>query len=154
MGTLNLHLQSPDETRALAGRLAALLRPGDFIGLVGELGAGKTFFARALCEALGVPEGSIASPTFSIFHPYEESRLPLIHADLYRIEDYDELYATGFVELVSGPSVLLVEWIDKVPEAAPADWLRIELQHDSPQSRRALVEGFGRRGEALAHALR
>ncbi|HWV37776.1 MAG TPA: tRNA (adenosine(37)-N6)-threonylcarbamoyltransferase complex ATPase subunit type 1 TsaE [Vulgatibacter sp.] len=154
VASVTLRLSRPAETRAMGERLAAALRPGDFIGLAGALGAGKTLLSRAICEALGVPSGEIASPTFAIVHPYRGGRLPVQHADLYRVSDFDELYATGFLDLVDGNAVAIVEWIDRVPEAAPPEWLRIELRHDEePRSRTALVQGFGARGEALVAAL-
>lgn len=149
-----IRLGSASQTRALGARLAALLRPGDFVGLVGDLGAGKTLLTRALCEALGIPSEEIASPTFAIVLLYEGGRLPVHHADLYRVESYDELYATGFLDQVGGGSVMLVEWIDKVPEAAPAEWLRLELLHVGPRTRDLRIEGFGARGRQLAEALR
>ncbi|AKU91625.1 tRNA (adenosine(37)-N6)-threonylcarbamoyltransferase complex ATPase subunit type 1 TsaE [Vulgatibacter incomptus] len=150
---MTVNLEGSARTRALGRRIADLLRPGDFVGLVGELGAGKTLLSRSICEALGVPRERIASPTFAIVHPYDGGRIPIHHADLYRVEDYDELYATGFLDLVSEGSALIVEWIDRIPEAAPAEWLRIELEHVSPQARSARITGFGPRGEELARAL-
>src|SRR5690606_12923979 len=132
-----LRFSSPAQTRAFGARLARLLRPGDFVGLQGELGAGKTLLVRAIAEAAGVPPAQIASPTFAIVHPYTGGRLPLQHADLYRIGDWDELYATGFLDLVGGEAALLVEWIDNVPEAAPSEWLRIDLRHAGPRAREA-----------------
>lgn len=147
-----LELPSLRATRALGERLAAALAPGDFVGLQGDLGAGKTFLARAICTALGVPGDRIASPTFAIVHPYEGGRIPVHHADLYRIGDLDELYETGFLDLVGRDSALIVEWIDRVPDAAPAEWLRIELLHRGPRTRAAILEGYGARGAALVRA--
>lgn len=153
MMRLRLELVGEAATDDLGARLAAVVQPGDFIGLAGDLGVGKTRLSRALCEALGVPPDQIASPTFGIVHAYEGGRLPVQHADLYRLADEDELYATGFYDLLGGPSLVLVEWIDRIPEAAPAEWLRIELLHHTPDSRIAMIEGFGPRGEALAKSL-
>lgn len=150
---INLETNDEAETRALGASLAKLLAPGDFVGLVGELGAGKTLLSRAICEALGVDPEEIASPTFSIVNRYEGERFPVHHADLYRISDYDELYATGFLDLIEGDAVSIVEWIDRVPDAAPEGWLRLELLHESPSSRRILIRGFGPRGKALEAAL-
>lgn len=147
-----LELRSLRATRALGERLAAALAPGDFVGLQGDLGAGKTFLARAICTALGVPEDRIASPTFAIVHPYAGGRIPVHHADLYRIGDLDELWETGFLDLVGRESALIVEWIDRVPDAAPEEWLRIELLHRGPRTRRAILEGHGTRGAALVRA--
>lgn len=154
MGILRRRLQGPGATRALGEAIAAELRPGDFVGLSGDLGAGKTSLARAIAEAMGVPSEQIASPTFSIFHPYLGGRLPLWHADLYRLGDEEELEATGFFELLEGEGALLVEWIDRIPSAAPSSWLHIELRHVDEESREAVIEAHGPRGRELAESLR
>ena len=148
-----LRFSSAARTRAFGARLAALLQPGDFIGLQGELGAGKTLLVRSIAEAAGVPGEQIASPTFAIVHPYTGGRVPLHHADLYRLADYDELYATGFMDLVGGDSAMLVEWIDNVPDAAPPEWLRIDLHHAGLRTREAELTGYGARGAELVRAL-
>jgi len=148
-----LRFSSPAQTRAFGARLAALLRPGDFVGLQGDLGAGKTLLVRSIAEAAGVAPEQIASPTFAIVHPYTGGRVPLHHADLYRLADYDELYATGFLDLVGGDSAMLVEWIDNVPDAAPREWLRIDLAHAGPRTREAKLTGYGARGAELVQAL-
>lgn len=99
-------------------RLAAAVRPGDVVTLAGPLGAGKTSIARGLLAALGL-EDEAPSPTFAIVQPYEppETRLPVMHVDLYRIEHVEELDELGLDE-ARGDSVLLIEW----PERAPGRW--------------------------------
>ncbi len=149
----NLRFSSPAQTKAFGARLASLLRAGDFVGLQGDLGAGKTLLVRSIAESAGVPREQIASPTFAIVHPYSGGRVRLHHADLYRIADYDELYATGFLDLVGGDSAMLVEWIDNVPDAAPRAWLRIDLLHAGLRTREAVLTGYGDRGAELVHAL-
>lgn len=119
---------SASETRVLGERLGWVLAPGDFVGLVGDLGAGKTELVRGIAEGVGVERSQVASPTFAIVYPYEGGRLPLFHADLYRVADYDELYATGFVDLLGAGGALVVEWIDRVWQAAPEDALIVTLQ--------------------------
>ncbi len=98
--------------------LASVVRPGDVITLSGPLGAGKTSIARGLLAALGL-EDEAPSPTFAIVQPYEppETRLPIMHVDLYRIEHVEELDELGLDE-ARGESVLLIEW----PERAPGHW--------------------------------
>ena len=105
-------------TEALGARLAVLVRPGDVITLSGPLGAGKTSIARGLLAALGL-EGEAPSPTFAIVQPYAppETRIPVLHVDLYRIEDVGEIEELGLDE-AEGDSVLIVEW----PERAPGRW--------------------------------
>ena len=127
-------LPDPAATEAFGASLAALIRPGDVIALSGELGAGKTSVARGLLRALGLA-GEAPSPSFAIVQPYAppEVRLPVLHVDLYRIDDPAELEELGLDEVL-GDSVLLVEW----PERAPGWWpdaLRLTL----------VAEGEGRR---------
>ena len=95
-----------------------------------------------------------SSPSFAIVATYR-GRLPVHHADLYRIGDEDELYATGFGDLVGGEGALLVEWADRIPGALPRERLVIRLSHHptAPSSRRIEVEGMGERAAALGRAL-
>jgi tRNA threonylcarbamoyladenosine biosynthesis protein TsaE len=142
---------SAEETHALGVRLGALLAPGDFVGLVGELGAGKTQLVRGVAQGVGVPPSQVASPTFAIVYPYE-GRLPLYHADFYRLGGYDELYATGFMDLVGGAGATVVEWVDRVPEAVPREWLCVTLETLAAERRRLRAEAFGPRPAELLGA--
>jgi tRNA threonylcarbamoyladenosine biosynthesis protein TsaE len=149
-----LTTRSARATSALGERLGRLLRPGDVVALVGELGAGKTQLVRGACAGARVPEREVSSPSFAIVATYH-GRIPVHHADLYRIGDEDELYATGFFDLVGGEGALLVEWADRIPAALPAERLEIRLRADgkAPSTRHLDVEGVGARHEALARAL-
>jgi tRNA threonylcarbamoyladenosine biosynthesis protein TsaE len=111
-------LPDPQASEALGAQLAMLVAPGDVITLSGPLGAGKTSIARGLLAALGLV-GEAPSPSFAIVQPYEppEVRLPVLHVDLYRIDDPDEIAELGLDE-AAGDAVLLVEW----PERAPGWW--------------------------------
>ena len=112
-----------EELRTFAASFAATLKGGDVIGLVGELGAGKTAFVKEVAAALGV-QNEVKSPTFIIMQVFEtggagkERRIArLCHADAYRLEDYGELRGVGFLEYATDPkTVTLVEWADRVPE--------------------------------------
>ena len=105
-------------TEALGAALAGLAEPGDVVTLSGPLGAGKTSIARGLLAALGLA-GEAPSPTFAIVQPYAppEVRFPVLHVDLYRIDDPDEMAELGLDEAAMD-SLLLVEW----PERAPGHW--------------------------------
>lgn len=105
-------------TEAFGAALAALVQPGDVITLAGSLGMGKTSVARGLLAALGLA-GEAPSPSFAIVQPYDppEVRMPVLHVDLYRIEDPDEMAELGLDEAMSD-ALLLVEW----PERAPGYW--------------------------------
>jgi tRNA threonylcarbamoyladenosine biosynthesis protein TsaE len=106
---------SPEETEAVAARLAALLEPGDVVAVSGELGAGKTTFVRGAARELGVT-GPISSPTFTIGHRYE-APTPVAHLDLYRVEGIDP-EEWGDLEPYFDGAVAFVEW----PEHG-GDWL-------------------------------
>jgi tRNA threonylcarbamoyladenosine biosynthesis protein TsaE len=142
---------SPEETHRLGVRLGQLLQPGDFVGLVGDLGAGKTHLVRGVAEGAGVARSEVASPTFAIVYPYR-GRVPLYHADLYRLADYDELYATGFLDLIGGDGAVLVEWLDRIPQAAPREYLRLTLRDTGEESRELLAEAWGSRPAELLQA--
>lgn len=110
----------------LVGQLSSA-RPTLTVGLVGDLGAGKTTLVRAVVG--GLPGGDrrrVTSPTYAIVQPYP-TRPPVRHADLYRLEGEDELEAIGYAEMMAEPGINLIEWIDKLPGAAPDDWLEIGL---------------------------
>lgn len=114
------------ETHDLAARIAMLARVGDVVVLAGEMGAGKTAFAQGFGRALGVTE-PITSPTFTVVHSYDSGRLPLLHADLYRLESTGEFDDLALAELTEGRGVLLVEWGDVVPERL-GDHLEVRLE--------------------------
>jgi len=113
-----IRLADPAATEALGARLAGLAGPGDVITLAGPLGAGKTSIARGLLSALGLA-GEAPSPSFAIVQPYAppEVSIPVLHVDLYRIEDPDEIEELGLDEALAD-SLLVVEW----PERAPGMW--------------------------------
>lgn len=117
-------LRSPtaEDTRAIGEAVAALLRPGDTVILTGDLGAGKTTLVQGVARGLGIDD-RITSPTFVLVHEHE-GRLPITHADLYRL---DRLQDVVELELVDHERVLLVEWGDAADEVLPPDRLRIEL---------------------------
>lgn len=108
---MRIELRTEDATIALANRLADGLQGGELIVLEGPLGAGKTFFVRALARRLGVPEEiAVTSPTFALVHEYPEASPPLLHADLYRLGDPDELVYLGLSEKLGTEWVAIVEW--------------------------------------------
>jgi tRNA threonylcarbamoyladenosine biosynthesis protein TsaE len=145
-----MELLSPDTdtTFAFGRALGAVLRSGDFVGLTGQLGAGKTLFSRGVAEGAGVPLEDVSSPTYSIIQSYR-GRLTLHHADLYRLTSEADLFSTGFHDLLEGEGAFLVEWIDQVRGAAPDDALRITLELTSLETRKLTVTTSGPKSEAL-----
>jgi tRNA threonylcarbamoyladenosine biosynthesis protein TsaE len=125
-----LETTDEEQTRALAGRLAALLHPGDVLALVGDLGAGKTRLVQGLARGLGVPETvPVTSPTFTLLASYRQGRLPLFHFDLYRLCKDEDLERIGAEEYLWGEGVCAVEWAERVPGALPEDalWILISF---------------------------
>ncbi len=148
MGTLIS--ASVEETHALGVKLGRLLQPGDVIGLAGELGAGKTALVRGIAEGAGVSAEDVSSPTFTIVQTYA-GRLPLHHADLYRLSTADELYATGFFDLLEDGGAAVIEWIDRVKIDVPM--LRVELRILDATRREIEVTPHGPRAEDLSFTL-
>lgn len=104
---------SERETMALAGRWAASLPAGSILLLHGPLGAGKTAFVRGLALGLGLDEDAVSSPTFTLVHEYRGGRLPLLHADLYRLPDGASIDDLGLDELAAD-GVLAIEWPERL----------------------------------------
>jgi tRNA threonylcarbamoyladenosine biosynthesis protein TsaE len=148
----------PEGTRAIAAAIAGLARAGDLVLLAGEMGAGKTVFAQGFGAALGVTD-PITSPTFVLVHSYAGGRVPLHHADLYRLERTGEVADLALDELLEASGVVLVEWGDVVGRSLGDDRLLVTLtvEPDDVERRRITVEGSGRswarRWEALGAAL-
>ncbi len=113
------------ETQALGLALAALLRPGDVVLLVGELGTGKTCFAQGVARGLGIVE-QVTSPTFTLMREYR-GRIPLYHLDAYRLEGSEDLFAIGVDEYLEGDGALLVEWGDRAREFFTPEYLEVRF---------------------------
>ena len=143
---LELVSASPETTRAFAATLAVEARPGDVVCLWGELGAGKTVFAKGFGAGLGVRE-TINSPSFVLMSEYA-GRLPLFHIDLYRLASAAEALDGGLLDERQSTGVVVVEWPDRLGEALPGERLDIWIEGgaDDPRTLRldALGEGVAR----------
>lgn len=123
----------PAATRDLAARLAAVARPGDVVSLIGDLGAGKTVFAKGFGAGLGVA-GTINSPSFILMAEYE-GRLPLFHLDLYRLADAAEALAGGLLDERQGEGVTLVEWAERLEDVLPGARLDVLIDGTGDEPR-------------------
>ncbi|GAA0431924.1 tRNA (adenosine(37)-N6)-threonylcarbamoyltransferase complex ATPase subunit type 1 TsaE [Lentibacillus halophilus] len=123
MADFQLTTYTDGETQHVAERLATLLKPGDVLTLEGELGAGKTTFAKGLARGLGVKR-TVNSPTFTIIKEYD-GELPLYHMDVYRLENTDE--DIGFDEYFNGDGVCVVEWAHFIEDYLPDAYLTISI---------------------------
>jgi hypothetical protein len=139
-------LADEEATRRLMVDIAEALRPGDTVTLSGDLGAGKTTFARALIRHLaGDQTIEVPSPTFTLMQAYELPRFSLVHADFYRLSGPSELAELGFDD-IAPEAVTLIEWPDRAANALPADRLDISftlLAQEGPTFRHARVTGHG-----------
>src|ERR1700761_607293 len=127
--TFSLALPSETATADLMADLALLIGPGDAITLSGDLGAGKTAAARAMIRYLAGDDAvEVPSPTFTLAQTYDLPPFPLVHADLYRVNDPLELEEIGLSPLPEG-TVALIEWPERAPDALPADRIDIALSH-------------------------
>lgn len=129
-----------DETFALGRRTGKVLRPGSLVVLQGELGAGKTVFARGVAVGLGIPESDVSSPTFTLVQEYRGGRLPLFHADLYRLDAEAEMGALGIEDMLQGGGVVLVEWGERLPVHLRRGATTVRFEDLGEDARRIHVE--------------
>ena len=134
-----IHTQSnsPEHTFRLGQLLGQLLATGDVVLLNGEMGAGKSVFARGVGAALGVRE-PMASPTFTLMQPYG-ARVPLYHFDLYRLESEDEFFEAGLDEFIEGDGVALVEWPQQA-DLLPGRRVEVAIRTDGENENMRTVE--------------
>lgn len=156
---IHLAAQSLADTHNIASAIAAAVRPRDLILLVGEMGAGKTAFAVGFARAMGVSEDDhVSSPTFTLVHTYDSGRIPILHADLYRLTSTGEVEDLGIREQLDMGAVGLVEWGD-VAKAVLGDCLVVSLapDADNPDVREITVSveghGWDTRWESLKTSL-
>jgi tRNA threonylcarbamoyladenosine biosynthesis protein TsaE len=143
--------RSPEETRKLGERLGGLLQPGDVILLSGELGAGKTVFVQGIARGLGF-DGSVSSKSFVLLGEYP-GRITLYHADLYRLENPDQVQELALDE-ISADGVLVVEWPERAgADVLPEEHLRIEFEVKGEEVRELHAAPAGDRAEELAERL-
>ncbi|MFK4643973.1 tRNA threonylcarbamoyl adenosine modification protein YjeE [Bradyrhizobium ottawaense] len=151
--TFSVALHNETATAQLMADLALLVGPGDVITLTGDLGAGKTAAARALIRYLAGDEAlEVPSPTFTLVQGYELPPFPVMHADLYRVEDESELEEIGLSPLPDA-TLVLIEWPERAPSAMPQDRIDIALTHRpalGSNARAADITGYGKAAAAVA----
>jgi tRNA threonylcarbamoyladenosine biosynthesis protein TsaE len=155
---MRVQLRAPtaDDTRAIGEAIAPLVVTGDAFALTGELGAGKTTFAQGLAHGLGF-DGPVVSPTFTLVRSYPTGRLPITHADVYRLDRVQDVVDLGLEDGVED-GVLLVEWGDAVEGLLPDAHLVVELTVPGGDEERAVAiwpagDAWRLRWERLERAL-
>jgi tRNA threonylcarbamoyladenosine biosynthesis protein TsaE len=141
-----------EQTRLLAHGLAELMRPGDLVVLVGDLGTGKTAFTQGLGTGLGVT-ATITSPTFALVQSYS-GRLDLHHLDVYRLTQVNEALDLGLAEMLDDDAVVVIEWGDTVAPVLPHDYLEVRLDYGGTEAERRIeFMGVGSRWQARMRAV-
>ena len=148
-----IQTNDPDLTEAQGVRLANMMLENPelphFVALEGDLGVGKTVFVRGFVSVL-VPGSAVRSPTFALVNEYRkrDTRLPVYHFDVYRINDEDDLYSTGFYDYLEENAVCLVEWSENIRYAFPNEYLTVRIEKNDiahPESRMITVMLEGRK---------
>jgi len=150
--TLVIETRSAHETKMWGRRLASILEGGELLGLVGELGAGKTVFVKGLARGLNLREEEILSPSFTMIHEHR-GRLPLYHIDLYRLDEpaLDDL---GLREYLFSDAVAAVEWFERLRESPQLDCIMIRISYAGASLRRIEFEALGDRYDAVIESLK
>lgn len=124
--TVTIELAGLKATHALAARLARVAKIGDVIALSGDLGAGKTEFARAFIRTLTEPDEDVPSPTFTLVQTYDGAQFTLCHFDLYRLDHPEDIFELGIEDALSD-AISLIEWPDRMGTYIPRDRLDVRL---------------------------
>ncbi len=148
---MQLHSASPAATRRIGERIGRRLRAGDVVLLSGELGAGKTMLAQGIGKGMGVTD-PIKSSSFVIVNEYAGASLRLYHADLYRLEDPEQVAELALEELAER-GVLVIEWPERVPDELPIEHLLVRLAYDTARARTIEIEARGDRYTGIARAV-
>jgi tRNA threonylcarbamoyladenosine biosynthesis protein TsaE len=150
MDEVAVEVHTLDETRNLAKKIAENLKGGEIICLIGNLGAGKTYFTKYLAEALGVNKDTILSPTFVYWRQHQGDRLNLNHFDFYRIDHEDEVEDLGFEESLGlEGEVTVIEWADKIPDYLPSERLEITIELKNNEERLFTIKSLGKKFDYL-----
>lgn len=136
------HLNLTEPEMVHWGReLGEAIVPPLVISLTGDLGAGKTTLAQAICAGFGVEE-AVTSPTYALVHRYEAAKAPVYHVDLYRLDNEAQLTNIGWDDLLIERAVVIVEWPERAGDRMPTDHLHIDLGHlHGDETRRVLLAG-------------
>ena len=135
---MELTINNIENIGSAAEEFLSLIEQGRVYAFYGEMGAGKTTFVKAVCEAMGV-EDVVTSPSFAIVNEYQSKTFPVYHFDFYRINDLREVYDMGYEEYFYGSGVCFIEWPELVERLLPDDVVRVEITVADDGTRRIAV---------------
>lgn len=141
---VNISSSSVEQTKQCGRKLGKLLKPGDVVCVIGELGAGKTAFVSGIADALCIDK-YITSPTFTIVNEYYGT-IPLYHFDVYRIKQPQEMYDIGYEEYINGDGVCVIEWANMIKSILPPQYWEVNITRKStePENYRLItIKGAG-----------
>jgi len=127
--------ENPAETISFGARLGRLLKPGAVVALCGELGSGKTTLVKGIAQGLGIDEARVLSPSFVLIRELRGKKMPLFHADFYRLENAKQLIGLGLDEYSFGKGVFVMEWAQKAEQFLPEDYILIKISSRSKEKR-------------------
>jgi tRNA threonylcarbamoyladenosine biosynthesis protein TsaE len=141
--------RSTSETIRVGKRIGRLLKSGDIVALVGELGAGKTQFIKGLAAGVGIGNPTyISSPSFTLINEYP-GKIPFYHVDLFRLEREKEAEELGLEDYLQGGGITAIEWADKIPSLLPKEMLFIHIAYTGKNTRSIEMIGKGKRYQEL-----
>ncbi len=147
-------MDSEQKTLEFGEWLAHSLQGGDVLALTGDLGAGKTLMTRGMALGLGILAEQVTSPTFTLIQAYE-SEIPVIHVDLYRLENPSAIWQIGLEDYFTLRNIVIIEWADRFLEILPPDYLAIHLDHGETETvRHVTIRGTGPRSLSVVTTLR
>ena len=130
--------KSIEDTRDVGEEIAAKLNNGSVVALFGGMGVGKTCITTSIARSLGF-EGEVSSPTFAVVNEYIGGKLPIAHFDMYRINDWNDLYSTGFFDYIDQGYLLVVEWSENIEAALDENAIRVKMEHIDESRRKITV---------------
>lgn len=135
---MKVKIHDEKEMEKLGIFLANHFKANDIVLLEGELGAGKTFLARVICKAMGVPSEEITSPTFSLIQEYQ-GKMKIYHCDFYRINEIEEIEDLGIYDWIGKGNLSILEWAERFKEILPEDYLQIDIEKSDSENKREVT---------------
>ncbi len=142
--------ESTEQTLEIGRRIGQLLPSGSVLSLEGGLGVGKTLLVKGICAGLGV-DSEVLSPSFILLEEYR-GELPVLHFDLFRLDDMDDVMDVGLFDAIDGRNIVIVEWGDRLPQGVLDVDIRVTMKITGQESREIFIEGYKNFLEALEEA--